>query len=170
MSNTLKNRLLIGGFILVLFLCYKFAIANTFQLKSEHKKLLVEQKLFENTPRQIALLKKKEHYYDSLLQVYKIGGTSLQNNLLSTVNSFADKNDLKVVEFLEPHIYETSSLTTKTYSFTLEGYFNDILQLIYTLEQKTKYGEIVSVYYEKKKNYRTGRYYLQARILLQSLG
>ncbi|WP_298507507.1 hypothetical protein [uncultured Kordia sp.] len=170
MSNSLKNKLLIGGFVVLLFLCYKFAIANTFTLKSEHSKLIQEQKIFENTPKQIALLKKKEQYYDSLLTKYKIGGTSLQNNLLNVVTSFSKAHNLKVIDFLEPHVYAEQSLTINTYSFTVEGHFNNILQLIYTLEQRTKYGEVISVWYEKKKNYRTGKSYLQAKIVLQSLG
>ncbi|MFK7750499.1 MAG: hypothetical protein AB8B65_19060 [Kordia sp.] len=151
-------------------MCYKFAIANTFALKSEHTKLVKEQKIFQNTPKQIALLKKKEQYYDSLLTKYKIGGTSLQNNLLNTVTSFSKKHDLKVVDFLEPHVFSEKSLIINTYSFTVEGHFNNILQLIYTLEQRTKYGEVISVSYEKKKNYRTGKSYLQAKVVLQSFG
>ncbi len=170
MSNKLKNRLLIVGFIVLLFLCYKFAIANTFALKSEYSNLAKEQKIFENTPKQIALLKKKEQYYDSLLTKYKIGGTSLQNNLLNTIATFAKKHDLKVVDFLEPHIFQEKTLVINTYSFTVEGHFNTILQLIYTLEQRTKYGEVISVSYKKKKNYRTGTLYLQAKIALQSFG
>ncbi|WP_430412802.1 hypothetical protein [Kordia sp.] len=170
MNNILKNRLLIGGFIVVLFICYKFAIANTVELKDEYNKLSKQEELFKNTPKQIALLKKKEQYYDSLLQVYKIGGTSLQNNILNTVTTFSNKHNLKVVDFSEPHTYVNKSLKINSYSFTVEGHFNSILQLIYTLEQKTKYGEIVSVSYEKKKNYRTGTSYLQATILLQSFG
>ena len=114
------------------------------------------------------VLKQKEKYYDSLLHVYKIGGTSLQNNLLNTITNFSSKNDLKVVDFSEPHTFTDKSLTINSYSFTVEGHFNNILQLIYTLEQRTKYGEIVSVSYGKKKNYRTGTSYLQAKILLQS--
>ena len=145
MSNTLKNRLLVGGFFILLFLCYKFAIANTFALKSEHSKLLKEQKIFKNTPKQLALLKKKQQYYDSLLVKYKIGGTSLQNNLLNTVTTFSKAYELKVVDFLEPHTVSEKSLIINTYSFTVEGHFNNILQLIYTLEQRTKYGEVISV-------------------------
>jgi len=170
MNNTVKNRLLIGGFILALFICYKLAIANTVALKSEYSQLTKEQQLFKNTPKQIALLKKKQQYYDSLLRVYKIGGTSLQNNLLNAITTFSKENDLKVVDFLEPHTFTEKSLTVNTYSFTVEGHFNNILQLIYTLEQRTKYGEVVSVSYEKKKNYRTGTSYLEAKIVLQSFG
>ncbi|EDP94110.1 hypothetical protein KAOT1_00055, partial [Kordia algicida OT-1] len=59
MSNTLKNRLLIAGFIVVLFMCYKFAFAKTFELKAEHDTLIKEQQIFNNTPKQLALLKKR---------------------------------------------------------------------------------------------------------------
>ena len=170
MNNKLKNRLLIGGFIIMLFICYKFAIANTIALKQEYKKLTQQEALFHNMPKQLALLKKKEQYYDSLLHVYKIGGTSLQNNILNTVTSFSEKHDIKVTSFTEPHKISNKSLTINTYSFTVQGSFNSILQLIYTLEQKTKYGEVVSVFYERKKNYRTGTFYLEAKILLQSFG
>jgi hypothetical protein len=170
MSNTLKNRLLVGGFILLLCICYKLAIANTVALQAEYDKLSKQEELFKNIPKQIALLKKKEQYYDSLLTVYKIGGTSLQNNLLNAITTFSDQNNLKVIEFSEPHTFIDTSLKINTYSFTVEGHFNAILQLIYTLEQRTKYGEVVSVFYEKKKNYRTGTSYLQARIVLQSFG
>ncbi|WP_046744111.1 hypothetical protein [Kordia zhangzhouensis] len=168
MTNTLKNRLLVGGFLVLLFLCYKFAIAGTFALKSEYAALVKEQKIFENTPKQMALLKKKQQYYDSLLTKYKIGGTSLQNNLLNTVTTFSKANNLQVIDFLEPHVFSEKSLQVNTYSFTVEGHFNAILQLIYTLEQRTKYGEVISVLYEKKKNYRRGTSYLQATIVLQS--
>ena len=133
MSNTLKNRLLIAGFIVLLFGCYKLAIANTVALKSEYRAFAKEEKLFKNTPKQIALLKKKQQYYDSLLHVYKIGGTSLQNNLLNAVTKFSKENDLKVVNFLEPHTFTDKSLTVNTYSFSVEGHFNNILQLIYTI-------------------------------------
>jgi hypothetical protein len=170
MRNILKNRLLIGGSIVLLFLCYKFAFANTLALKAEYSKLSKEQKIFKNTPKQIALLKKKRQYYDSLLTKYKIGGTSLQNNLLTTVTTFSKTHNLQVVAFLEPHVFNEKSIEVNTYSFTVAGHFNDILQLIYTLEQRTKYGEIVSVSYQKKKNYRKGTSYLQAKIILQSFG
>lgn len=168
MDRKVKNRLLIGGFILTLFICYHLAIANTIALKSEYNRLEKEQKLFTNTPKQIALLKQKQHYYDSLLKTYKIGETSMQNNLLKVITSFAEKNKLKVINFLAPHEYKTASLQINTYSFTIEGRFNTILQLLYTLEQQTRYGEIISVHYEKKKNYRTRKYFLQARVLLKN--
>jgi hypothetical protein len=126
--------------------------------------------LSKNAPKKLSLLKQKEVYYDSLLTKYKLDGSSIQNNLLKVINAHAKTNGIKVVSFLEPHVITKNDLIIKTYDFTLEGRYNAINQLIYQLEQHTKFGEIISLHFEKKKNFRTGRYYLQARVLLKSFG
>ncbi|AUP81627.1 hypothetical protein C1H87_13530 [Flavivirga eckloniae] len=146
------------------------AISKTVALKKEYNALKQQEVLFENTPKQISLLKQKQTYYDSLLNKYQINGSSLQNNLLKTVTVFADSTNLKVVSFLEPHIIHKNNLKINTYQFVLEGNFNAIIKLIHKLEQDTKFGEITNLSFEKKKNFRTGRYYLQAFVLLKSFG
>lgn len=170
MTNKTKNILLLTGFLLALVLSYQLAISKTIALKKEFNTLKQQDVLFENTPKQISLLKQKQTYYDSLLNKYQINGSSLQNNLLKTVTIFADSTNLKVVSFLEPHIVHKDNLKINTYQFVLEGNFNAILKLIHKLEQDTKFGEITNLYFEKKKNFRTRRYYLQVSILLKSFG
>jgi 23S rRNA maturation-related 3'-5' exoribonuclease YhaM len=86
------------------------------------------------------------------------------------INTFSNDNNLKVVTFLEPHIISKNELIINTYEFIIEGRYNSINKLIHQLEQKTKFGEIINLHFEKKKNFRTGRYYLQARVLLKSFG
>jgi len=170
MSNKNKNILLLLGFFLALILCYQFAISNTLDLKKQYKSLKYEEELFKNTPKQLSVLKQKQKYYDSILVSNKLYGSSIQNNLLKTINGFADANNLKVVSFLEPHETIKNELAIKTYEFTIEGNYNSIISLVHQLEQQTKFGEIINLHFDKKKNYRTGRYYLQARVLLRSFG
>lgn len=170
MTKQQKNRALIVSFILALILCYNFAIKNTLQLKKQHNILSKKVELLKNSPYQLAVLKQKNIHYDSLITKFQLGGTSIENNLLKTINSFASNNNLKVVDFHEPHLSSNSELIIKTYDFTLEGTYNNINRLVYVLEQQTKFGEVISLHFEKKKNYRTGRFYLQARILLKSFG
>ena len=170
MTKQQKNIALIVSFVFALILCYNFAIKNTLQLKKQHKHLANEAVLLKNAPQQLALLKQKNVHYDSLLTKFQLGGSSIQNNLLKIINTYANKNALKVVDFLEPHVSKNDELVIKTYDFTLEGTYNNINQLVYLLEQQTKFGEIISLHFKKKKNYRTGRFYLQARVLLKSFG
>jgi len=165
-----KNILLLVGFFLALFICYKLAITKTIIQKQEYNKLKKQQILFKNAPQQLSLLKSKEVYFDSILNKHQLSGSSIQNNLLKTINIFATANSIKVVSFLEPHVTIKEDLTIKTHQFILEGKYNDINQLIHQLEQKTKFGEVINLQFEKKKNYRTGKSYLQASILLKSFG
>jgi hypothetical protein len=170
MSKKNKNILLITGFILALTICHQLAISKSIQQKEQYNTLKQQELLFKNAPKKLSLLKQKEVYYDSLLTNYQLDGSSIQNNLLKSINSFADNNNLKVISFLEPHIMVQNDLTIKTYEFVLQGDFNDTNRLIYQLEQKTKFGEVINLHFEKKKNFRSGRYYLQAKVLLRSFG
>jgi len=169
MTSKQKNIALFIGFILTLVIGYKYAIANTLELKKEYNSLSEQEQLFKNVPKQLSLLKQKEKYYDSLLTKYQLNGSSIQNSLLKTINT-STTNNTQLVSFLEPHIFQKDNLTYKTYQFTLQGSFNDILQLIHKLEQDTKFGEIINLHFERKKNFKTGRNYLQANVLLRSLG
>ena len=168
MSSKTKNIILISGFIGVLFFSYQFAIKNTLQEKKRYDQLKNEETLFQNIPKQLVSLNKKKEYYDSLLAKYQIGETSMQNNLLKKINKNAQELNLKVIDFNEPHIAEKNNLKINTYKITLEGSFNNITQLIYLLEQKTRFGELVNVHYIKQKDHRTRKEYLQATIMLQS--
>lgn len=170
MTKRQKNIVLVIGFILALFICFQLAISNTLEQKNQYETLKLESKVFENSPKQLSILKQKETYYNSLLEKYQLDGSSLQNNLLKTINAFAEQNGIKVISFLEPHITQRNELEIKTYQFVLEGNYSSINKLVYKLEQDTKFGEIINLHFEKKKNYKTGKSYLQASVLLKSFG
>lgn len=170
MTHRTKNILLMIGFVLALLICYHWAIGKTLDLKKQHESLKKQEALFGDTPRQMSILKQKEAYYKGLLDKYQLNGSSVQNNLLKTINSYSDSSGIRVVSFMEPHVIENNNLKISTYQFSLEGDFNHILELIHLLEQKTKFGEIINLYFEKKKNFKTGKQYLQAHVLLKSFG
>jgi hypothetical protein len=165
-----KNVVLVIGFIAALVLCYQLAISKTLSLRSEYKSLKNQAVLSENTPRQLSLLKQKQKHFDSILSKHQINGNSLQNNLLKTINAFADSSNIKVVCFIEPHNIKTEGLKVNNYQFSLEGHYNAILQLVYKLEQQTKFGEIVNLHFERKKDFRNNSYYLQVHVLLRNFG
>jgi len=170
MTNKNKNILLVIAFVVFLMICHKLALSNTFEQKKQYNALKQQELLFKNSPKRLSLLKQKEVYYDSLLSKYQLVGSSIQNNLLKTINQFAETKNLKVVTFLEPHIVVQNDLKIKTYEFVVEGDYNKINQLVYQLEQKTKFGEVIHLHFEKKKNFRSGKNYLQAKVLLRSFG
>jgi len=78
---------------------------------------------------------------------------SFQDNLLSTINTYVDSTNIKVVSFENPHVFVQEGTENLTYSFTLQVNFNRITQLIYQLEKQFKLGKIISVNYIKKRNF-----------------
>ncbi|WP_298898619.1 hypothetical protein [uncultured Psychroserpens sp.] len=170
MTQKFKNYLLIIGLLLLAFFAYKYAISNTLKLRSEYNLLKQEVDIFDNMPLKLSTLKQRKKYHDSLLAKYQLGESSIQNSILNTINTFTISNNLKVVEFIEPHKITNNDFTINTYQFTLEGEYNDMISLIYKLEQETKFGEFINLNFKKYKNYKTGKDYLQISVLLQSFG
>ena len=90
MSSKQKNIALIVGFIAILYICYLLAVSKTLEQEEQYNTLTKEVLLSKNAPKQLSLLKQKEVYYDSLLTKYQLDGSSIQNNLLKVINSYAD--------------------------------------------------------------------------------
>jgi len=168
MNNKQNLYILFTGVLITAFVCYQLAISKTIVLKEQYTHLKQQEILYKNTPKQLTLVKKKQQYYDSILTTYQLNGNSIQNSLLQNITTHAKSNQLKVLDFIEPHISSKNDATVKTYQFTLEGDYNNKLALIHKIEQKTKFGEIINLHFKKEKNYRTGKYYLQAKVLLKS--
>ncbi|WP_340076420.1 hypothetical protein [Leptobacterium sp. I13] len=135
--------------------------------RKEYSALVHEQQIFNDLPKQLALLNERNAHYNSLLQRYQVTETSLQNNLLKYLNRIAEVHHYKLITFNEPHEFAYEGVTRKTYRFTVEGAYEAVLKLIYQLEQKTTYGEVIHVSFEKQKNHKTRKEYLQATIAIQ---
>ncbi len=167
MSIALKNKLLIASFILAVIVCYQLAFAETLKVKGQYNKLEMEQLLFENLPQRKLLLQQREKRYDSLLQAYQVSGTSLQNNLLKTIDRFAKINGLKLVKFEEPHRVREGDLVITNYLFSVSGDYSAILALIYQLEQKANFGRIVNLEFENITDFRTRKTELNAHVIIE---
>ncbi|MCB0374651.1 MAG: hypothetical protein KDD04_01905 [Sinomicrobium sp.] len=169
MNSKTKNIIAVSGFCIALFLCYRFAVSNTLNYRSTYRSLKKEVTLFRDIPEQLAVLTRKEAYYDSLQHSFRIAETSFQNNLLRAVNSAAGTYGFKVIDFNEPHRFKADNLQKNSYSLTVEGSFMSLLKLLHHLEQETKFGEIIHCSLEKKKDYKTRQARLQAQIIIQHM-
>ncbi len=170
MTLVQRNIMLGIGFLALLWLSYEFSFSKTIQVKKNYSELKKESEIFSNISQKLLTLKQQDKYYDSILTSKKISfETSFQNNLLSTINSFADSSNITVISFDQPHLFDLDNTITSTYSFSVKGSFEKITRLLFKLEQEYKLGKIVSVNYSKKKNYRRNSVYLECRILLQQI-
>lgn len=162
-----KNKFLLVGFILALYICYSFAIANTISYYKEYllqKENLVDQNFSPNTLKQLTL---KEKQLDRLLiQKNTSSSESYQNNLLKFLNTYAVRFDLKIVEFKEPYIVKSDNLTEVNYIFTLQGSYNGIILLLNQIENTPNIGFIRHVNFIKKRNYKSNTDELFTEVVL----
>jgi len=169
MGYKLKNKLLVVGFLAMLFIAYKFAIQKTFESKKMLISMTSEKELLDNVSSRIASLQQQEKYLDSLLKSYNISSnSSFQQVLLQKVTDFSKQKKLQIIAFNKPHVFSSKDSKLSTYSFEVKGNFIPILQLVQFLEEQ-QLGELVSINFKKKKNYKTNSVFLTCKLLLQKV-
>ena len=168
MTLNKKNKLLIFGFIVSLYLSYIFAYKKTVEKYNAYQSkndLLVSNDLRPETFHQ---LKVRDRQIDSLLKSYNsISSESYQSELLKKINHFGAEDNLKLIAFNEPHSSKLDGIVTESYIFTLEGSFNSTLLLINKLENDSQLGYIKHLSFTKKLNYKTNKYILSMNVILQ---
>lgn len=169
MSNQQKNIGLLIGFLISGFIAYHFAIKKTVIAKNKHELLLVEKNLVDNASSKIEYLNKKNGNLNSFLVSNNLSiENSFQQMLLEKINIFSKEKNIQIITFNKPHKIELDQTVVETYSFKLKGGFIDLLKLINYIEQQ-RLGELISIDFEKKKNYKTHRNYLTVNIFLQKI-
>jgi hypothetical protein len=169
MDIRIKNKILAIGFIVSLFIVYKFAVSNTIEVKKMVKILNDEKLLLNNISEKISNLQVKEVQLDVILKKRNISiNHSFQQTLLQNVNSVAKKNSLQIMAFNEPHKYNNGVTKLFTYSFEVKGDYISLLRMINHLEN-LQLGNLISVNFEKKKNFRSNTNFLTCKILLQKV-
>jgi hypothetical protein len=159
-----KNKLLIAGCFLAFYLSYRFAISNTIEYYSKYH---TDKALYENSKTSAPYIKAllvKEKQLDQALAGFNNPSASFQNDLLDKINRLSVKNNLKVIDFREPHIVKENNTYKASYFFSIQGSFNGCLALINTLEQ---YSVVRHLDFVKKKNYKTNTEDLYVDVVLQ---
>ncbi|MEX0274115.1 MAG: hypothetical protein AB3N16_07040 [Flavobacteriaceae bacterium] len=162
-----KNKLLLVGVLLLAFASYKLALEKTLMLKNETQRLTTQVEQFKDVPNKLAMLNQKNDHFDSVLGGMDMVDTSVQNNLLRTLNQESSRHKVSVIDFNKPHVYQLGDNELNTYSFKIQGDFVNVLKVLHLLENKGNFGEIIHVGLEKKKDYRTKVQRLEAEVLLQ---
>jgi hypothetical protein len=163
-----KNKLLLIGFLVVMYICYSFAISNTITYYNEyHSK---SEMITDNnsTPKLAHQLRIKEKKLDVLLSRYNITTSeSFQNDLLKQLTDYGNSYHLKITDFKEPHSITEKDFTTTSYIFSLEGSFNGCLELLNKMENNPTLGSIKHLNFTKKRNYKTNIDQLFVEVIIQ---
>lgn len=169
MNPRTKNIILVIGFILSAAIAYNLAFSKTFALRDRINELEMKTKSLGNTAIVAANLEQRERFVDSVLSLNNMKGNSVQNNLLEFLNSKSESGGFTISDFSEPHTFSQDGATITSYRFTLVGSYDEIEQVLYSLEQEYNFGQITHVHFEKKKDYRKGKDYLECFVIVESL-
>lgn len=169
MSVRQKNIVLVIGFLFSLWGSYHFAIKRTLELSSQVAQLEKDKELVENASQRIFGLQRQNKYLDSILKVRELSiGTSFQQTLLQKINILQHQDNFKISGFNQPHRTIENNTMVSTYDFELQADFRTLLDNLNKLEEASL-GNLVSVSFEKRRNYRTNRWELYGKFYLQRL-
>lgn len=163
-----KNKMLVFGSLLALYICYSFAISNTISYYQEYQS---KSELIANNndyPKWEHQLRLKEKQLDLALSQYSISDTeSFQNELLKQLSTYSNTYHLKIIDFKEPHIFNEKGLTNLSYIFSLQGSFNGCLSLLNKIENNPSFGSIKHLNFTKKRDYKTNTDRLFVEVIMQ---
>lgn len=171
MKQATKNILLVTGFFLLLAVAYQYSFLRTFEVKNQLEELETQIGQNSGSHQDIIALEKKEVYLDSLIYRNRNGTTSLQNNLLKVLNEQSSGNNLKIVNFKEPHVQKVEGEQSKTtsFQFVLEGNYKSLEGLLLILERDYSFGSLSHVSFNRIKNYRLNKDFLQCSVVVQNV-
>lgn len=162
-----KNKLLVLGIVLTLYLCYSLAIKKTINYYNEYKtqkELIVN---LNNNPKLLNSLIVREKQIDKWLIKNDYASDSFQNELLKQLNNYSSNHNLKIVDFKEPHQLTENETQINSYSFSVEGSFIKVLGLINSIENNSNLGFIKHFSTTKKMNFKTNEEYIITNIIVQ---
>lgn len=161
--------MLIMGFLLMAVVAYRLAIAPTLELSRQLDALEAAHMDTEGIARMSSNVTQRERFVDSVLKASSIRGGSVQNSLLEYLNQVVDSSKVTIKDFSSPHRAVVNDVPTVSYSFTLEGPFNTLQEIVHTLEQKRSFGSLDHISYLKERDPRTRRQHLHLKVVLTSL-
>lgn len=163
-----KNKILIFGFIAVLYICYSLAFSKTFKSYEEYKlnKDNSERNFIFQT--EIQNLRIREKQLDSLLSENNfVEDKIFQNELLKIINSKIFSDKITLINFQEPHTFIKNNKKTLSYLFTLRGQYSGLAKLINEIEQNKSLGIILHINYYKVKSLKDNSQNLFVDIIIQ---
>lgn len=169
LSYKKKNKLLLAGTVLLLFIVYSFAVKKTVLLRSECKEMEATLEMAADAPVKAAMVQKKLDEMNALLgKEREEHGENTQEDLLGTVTGYCQKNNILLKEFPKALINKEKDFIVETNVFTVEGSFAKLLELVYLLEQKSKIGKVASVQFKTRTDVKTKALFLTAKVYFQN--
>ncbi len=104
-------------------------------------------------------------FYDKVIGKQGVRAEEVQQKILDYSTEQLQTN---LVSIEEIHVAESNNFTIITNQLLIEGDFNALLEAVYNFEKKFKYSKIVSISFDKIKEYQTRKDKLRVKIIFQN--
>jgi hypothetical protein len=165
-----KINLLLAGGAIALWMFFSMFVSDTFFLLSEQSRLTDSLSVLDNAPQELNLLNIKLKRLEKKAGVTtKKDSRSVQQYLMEIVTQYSNNNNCIVRSIPSISLYKEKDIVVETHIFSLDGTFNNLLKLVYQLEQKYQAGKISSVLFRSDLDNKSKRKYLQATVYIQHI-
>ncbi len=162
-----KRILIILVLVLLFFATYKKLYKPTFRTVNTYLKLKNKKLDSTQLKNNIVVLKQE------LDNINRVLGNSVDDNLIQQkILNFASKQSdslkVNIMSLGKQHIYKTNDIAIYSNFLEIEGSYNNILKTIYAFEKQFQNSKINSINLYTKKDNRTRKNKLYAKVLFQN--
>ena len=149
---------------------YQSVLSKTIDLYKQNRALSVTLKAASDAPAKFQLLRKKLSSLDNVIQSRQLDSSqSVHDFLISVLSKYCKENNTILKSFPETSTFTQGNFEIQTNSFTVQGSFVNLLQLVYLLEQKHRTGKLSSVNFQSAKDMDSQKVVLTATVYLQTV-
>lgn len=153
--------------VILIWLSYHFSFSKTIDLWKECNRLEQQQAVIENIPEQLPRLTEEIEKLENILG--NSGGEDFSTLILEQIDLLCLKNDVRLNEIPEKHLFQGENLVVKTLNIHLQGGFSNQLQIISEMEKGEIKARIRSLRLQAITNQATGERKLESTVYLQSI-
>ncbi|MEO6303100.1 MAG: hypothetical protein ABIP51_07990 [Bacteroidia bacterium] len=162
-----KCYLLFAGMVLFFIVGYKFSFSDTFTMIKEIDEKTEKLKWLKEKEKELPALKAKMAEFEKAYT--KNDSMAVRDKLTAYISDFAENNQCLVTEIPVNSSFKNDNLKVQTNTFTVKGNFNNLLSLLYLLENEYKYvAKIMSAKFYTIKDMQTKKKNLYLTMVTQS--
>lgn len=154
--------------LLACLLAYNIAIKQTLN----HKQAVEENKkklsIIKGASARILDLEDELRRLDAKTGINN-ANNDFRGRLLETVDRQCDSLNIVILNYPEPFNQTEQGYDILTYQFFFEGSFFDLQKLVYRMETQSKAGNIISVHYSIRRDFRKGVNRLNMKLYFQRI-
>jgi hypothetical protein len=168
-SYKTRARIAAAMFCLLAMASYTFSVRKTLEQYAVNKRLKTELSLARDVPSKLSGLDNQLKSMNLVLNSRQVESRDVRKRLVTVITAYCADHGLVFSELSEPIIEAKGEFRVQTSLIKLQGPFDDMLRLIYNLEQHERLGKAVSLHMFKKKNHRTKSEELFAHLYYQDV-